>query len=520
MKISDYNVINENKDSDMKAINVKSVIVFSSLFLLQCNNVTEKDNLSILKSTSSGFTKITGFIYNRNVYPNTKDITINVSHISGKYRVTQIKTPINDDGTFYFEIDLARPQDVTMQPYLDILYLLPGDSLHIEIDFKNLPDVRLSGGKSVEINQDFFKYFDATGYRTTGYRGVGTDCAMNCSWDEIMEKLEEERNNYRDKQQEFLQKTCVCDEVVFLTEAMIEMDYYRSLVHTMWQHGGFHGKKAIDKEILMKELNEIAAKYFNAGLYSNVHFEFISSAYMTAVVFITKPSTSTDTIFDYENWVKEVAETDIIRDFMFTIMAGGALLHRDLDFFETISAHVNNEYLLDRLMQEYRTVRANMVNPENISSSILDNPKDFTNNVSFYDKNLLAKIISPNYGKVQIINISAAWCAPCKPVLELLAALQKEYTGKGVSFSFICISGDNKETREMYRVRGIDDALVHFTTNDEYHFLAKTFSPIGFPYGILVNRKSVIVEYGTHVRPEMMLREKINLLLEQDKLIK
>jgi hypothetical protein len=43
---------------------------------------------------------------------------------------------------------------------------------------------------------------------------------------------------------------------------------------------------------------------------------------------------------------------------------------------------------------------------------------------------------------------------------------------------------------------------------------------MAFPYGILVNRKGVIVDYGTHVRPAEMLSEKINLLLVQDNLIK
>ena len=167
----------------MKDINIKSVILFSCLLLLQCNYVTDKDSLSMFKSTSSGFTKITGHIQNRNVYPKTKDIMINVSHVSGEDRVTQIKSPIKDDGTFYFEIDLARPQDVTMEPYLDFLYLAPGDSLHIEIDFENLTDVRLSGGFSAEINHDFYTYFDATGYRTSHYNfGVSTDCEINCSW--------------------------------------------------------------------------------------------------------------------------------------------------------------------------------------------------------------------------------------------------------------------------------------------------------------------------------------------------
>ena len=460
----------------MKTIHFKSVILFSSLFLLQCNNETEKHNLSILESASSGFTIITGYINNRDVYPNTKDIIINVSHISGQDRVTQIKSPINDDGTFYFEIDLARPQDVTMQPYLDFLYLLPGDSLHIEVDFKKPMQAQISGGKSAEINRDFYKYFNATFYRTTNYRGVGTDCAMNCSWDEIMKKMEEERNDYRNKRQAFLQEANVCDEVVFLTEAMIELDYYRCLVHTMWRHGGFHGKEAIDKEVLMNELNEVATKYFNNGLFSNSHFAFISSAYMNAAGFITQPSTDTN----FENWIKEVAKTDIIRDFMFTVMAGSALVQRELDYFEKYSEHVNNEYLLDRLMQEYRTVRANMNNPENISSSIIGNPKDFTDNISLEDKNLLAKIIAPNYGKVHVINIGAAWCAPCKPVLEQLVTLKKEHSEKDVCVSFICISGDNEGTRAMYREKGIDDTSVYFTSNDEYHFFSKNFFTLRF----------------------------------------
>ena len=507
-----------------RTINVqikKSVMLglfaFASLFLMQCNNETEKDGFSLLKDVSSGFTKVTGHIQNRDVYPNTKDIIINISHVSGQDRVTQVKSPIQDDGTFNFEIDLARPQDVTMLPYLDFLYLVPGDSLHIEMDFGNLQDIRLSGGKSAEINHDFFKYFDATGFRTTyfNYRGVGTDCEMNCSWAEIREKMDEERNIYRDRRQTFLQKTDVCDEVVFLTEAMIELDYYRAFVGII-MHRDLLYKEVMDKETMVNELNEVAVKYFNSDYYSNTHFKFIASAYIPAARLVTQPDTETDMI----DWTQEVAKTDTIKDFMFTVQAGNALLRKDLETFETFSRQVNHDYLLDRLLQEYKIVRTNMINPENISSYILGNPKDFTDHISFDKKNLLTEIVAPNYGKVQIINMSTSWCAPCRHVLDQLVSLRDEFAGKEVCFSFICLSGDTEEAREIYRIRGIDDASVYFTTNEEFTFLANTFSPIVFPYGLLVNRKGVLVDYGTHVRPENMLREKINLLLKQDNLVK
>jgi thiol-disulfide isomerase/thioredoxin len=343
---------------------------------------------------------------------------------------------------------------------------------------------------------------------------VGTDCEINCSWTEIRKQLDEQRNNNRDRRQAFLQKTNVCDEVVFLTEAMIELDYYNAFLGSVGRRERLFGKETMDKEVLMNELNEAADKYFNSGLYSDTHFRFIAAAYIPAARFFTQMFDDIDLV----DWTNEIAKTDVIKDFMFTVQAGYALIRKDLDNFEKYSIHVNNEYLLDRLMQEYKITRTKMENPENISAYVLGSPVDFT--TFSIEQNVIGKTNAPNYGKVQVINIGASWCGPCKPVLEQFAALDKEYAGMNVCFSFICITPDNLETRIMYRERGINDATVHFTTKDEYEFLVKMFSPMGLPYGILLNRKGVVVDWGTHVRPSENLREKINLLLKQDKLIK
>ena len=494
----------------MKAKNSKTtkehiirLFIISCLFLMQCNRVVENDNLSVLRSTSSGVAIISGQIHNIDAYPMTKDITINVSHVSGKDRVTEIKSAIKEDNTFYFAIDLARPQDVTMEPYLDFLYLVPGDSLHIEFDFKNLSNVRFSGGKSAAINNDFFKYFDATGYRTTGksYQSVKTDCEINCSWVEIVKRLNNERNNIRKRREKFMINNKAYEEVLFLTEAMIQLDYYRTLVGIILNREHRWNKETMDKEKMMNELNEVVTNYFHSDLYSNSHFKFATS-YIMAARLATKP----DNKSDFADWVKEVAITDTIRDFMFAVQAANALLQKDLDDFEKYSVHINHEYLLDRLTREYVTVRANL--------------RDFTGNISLENKNFLTEIIAKNDGKVHIIDTYASWCAPCKEVVKQLAALKKEYDGKDVSISFICITPDNETTRDFFSANGFDDSSVYFIVNDEYYKLASIFAPISFPYGILLNREGVIVDHGSHVRPENKLREKIDLLLIQDKLIK
>ncbi|MDH6343039.1 thiol-disulfide isomerase/thioredoxin [Parabacteroides sp. PFB2-12] len=501
----------------MRELGIKSVVVLFSLLLLQCKSESNDTTHLSVEGLSNKSTIITGNIQNRHVYPDTKDITIDVSQVSGEARIFQIKAPINDDGTFSFEIDLARPQDLSMPPYLDFLWLIPGDSLHVEIDFNNLLDVRLSGGKSAEVNRDFFKYFDATAYRNAhyNYRGVGTDCEINCSWSEIREKLDEERRLYRDRRQAFLQENSVCDEVVSLTEAMIELDYYRSLFGSWSRRQIVYGKETMSEEALMNELNDVAVTYFHSDLYANTHFHFIV-ALLSATGYIAAPETDAD----FVDLVKKTAKTDVIKDFMFTVLAAYSLVQKDLDGFEKYSVHVDNDYLLDRLMQEYRMTRIKMENPEDISSYLLGRPKDFTNTMSLDYKNLLDQTIAPNHGKVQIINISASWCAPCKVVLGELVKLMEDYGDEDLNVSFICITPDNSATRAIYWEKGIHDSRIHFATDDEYQFLATTFSPMSFPYGILVNRKGVIVDYGTHVRPSKMLREKIDLLLEQDKLVK
>jgi len=268
---------------------------------------------------------------------------------------------------------------------------------------------------------------------------------------------------------------------------------------------------------MMTELDEVAAKYFNSKLYSHSHFKFITSVY-TGVAMDLKPLSPDNNFVD---WTKDIAKTDTIRDFMLTTKAGSALLNKDLENFEEISSNVKNEYLHDRLMHEYRVVWEKMVNPENISASITGVPKDFVQNISLDNKNIIAKNINPNKGKVQVINISASWCSPCKEVLNQAKLLEDEYAGKDVSFSFISVTPDTKETREMYLKRGIADTTIYFSSKEETTFLMKTFSPMGFPYGILVNRKGVVVDYGPHIRPgTQLLRDKINLLLEQDNLIK
>ena len=80
---------------------------------------------------------ITGHILNRDVYPNRTEIQITLPFFD---RVAQKMTsPVWEDDTFAFEFLPYAPRSISMPPFVDHLLVCPGDSLHIELDFADLP---------------------------------------------------------------------------------------------------------------------------------------------------------------------------------------------------------------------------------------------------------------------------------------------------------------------------------------------------------------------------------------------
>ena len=318
----------------------------------------------------------------------------------------------------------------------------------------------------------------------------------------MVERLNEQRDDLRQRRETFLQNNNIYAEVVFLTEAMIELEYYRVLANAALQRARLN-EETIDNNLLISKLNDAADRFFHSGIYSNAHFVFIGT-YISAAIFATEPPNSLE---HFASLIKDIAVNDVIKDFMLAVEAGHTLLQNDLESFRIFASHINHNYLLDRVMHEYQATRMRMLYPELISSHILR-----------YD-NFLTNIVASAIGNVHVINIAASWCAPCKPVLTDLAQMMIEYADSDVSFSFISIT-DDEESRIMYEERGIPLSLAHFANREEELFLTRTFSPFGLPLGILVNRNGVIVDFGRHVRPEMGLEENIELLLRQDNLVR
>ena len=374
-------------------------LVLAVLLFCQCGKSTNKDDLESdisFNEASGKRVQITGMIHHRDIYPHTKEVKINIPQASGG-RCTQVITvPISDEGTFHFDFELAQPQDVRMETYLDFLYLKPGDSIHIELDFQDLTNAKLSGKptNTAAINHQFCKYFESTFYRKSDY-SIGTDCSLNCSVEEIVDKLNEKRKDNHTQRNLFLQKNKVQDEVKTLTESMIDLDYYVELIQIM-QTRGAKNKSIIDPKLLMEELNEQVAKHFGSGLYSDSHFDFIVSAYLLTLQENNDFETDEKTI----DWIKRTIPNDTIKNFAFTTIASSALRMKDLDFFQDLYVEIDQEYLLERLMGEYQLIWFGMNNPEFISAGIMEKLNDFTFSSLDETANPLTKFVEQKQGKL------------------------------------------------------------------------------------------------------------------------
>jgi thiol-disulfide isomerase/thioredoxin len=302
----------------------------------------------------------------------------------------------------------------------------------------------------------------------------------------------------------------VDEEVAFQTEAMIELDYYNALTQAMGVRKYLNGE-IIPPDTLMDEINRNAVGYFSRDRYSNVHVQFINKSYLPLMYWMY------DREIPFADRVKMTAGNDTVGNFVLAAAASSALEGKNLNLFEELYQQVTVDYLSERLMDEYQTVLNGMRNPEPVSAAITGKPVDISSAVAT-SENLMAATIAPGKGKVHVIDIWVTWCRPCVEELAEYRKLADEYAGREVTFSFLSVGSDADKSNRILAEKGLGMFPNHVCTEEERIFLSNTFSPIAYPYGILVNRKGIIVDYGSGVRPAT-LREKIDLLLKQDYLI-
>ena len=127
----------------MKRI-IRTLILASGILCYSCSQNPSTDSTDFVFSTENVegdeayYSKpavIIGHIANRNVYPNTKDISITIPFYD---RVDTKQTSGIYEDRFAFSLVPYAPRTISMEPFVEHMMVCPGDSLHVELDFAEL----------------------------------------------------------------------------------------------------------------------------------------------------------------------------------------------------------------------------------------------------------------------------------------------------------------------------------------------------------------------------------------------
>ena len=166
---------------------------------------------------------ITGKVLNREFYPQEKELTLIIPFF--RDMENQYRTPIQEDGSFYFTFPVyAKIREVSIRNYAEHLYVHPGDSIHLEIDFKDMFHPKVTGDAE-KLNQEILAFTESGYYYMRDY-GIRHDLSV----EDFEAELKKEYNTRLERRAEYLQKYNPMQDVVMFTEELLKQDYYYTIL--------------------------------------------------------------------------------------------------------------------------------------------------------------------------------------------------------------------------------------------------------------------------------------------------
>lgn len=441
---------------------------------------------------------IMGRVLNRDVYPQEKELTLIIpffSEMENKYR-----TPIQEDGSFSFRFPVyAKIREVSIRNYAEHLYVHPGDSLHVEIDFKDMFHPQITGNAE-KLNQEISAFTESAYYYIRDYT-IGYE--LNFKDFEV--ELKKEHNLRLERRNEYMQKYKPMQDVALFTEELLKQDYYYALLLYATQRQ-YKTSKELDRyRSLLPEIN----KLYEKGIFSARLFDVADEAESYVSYGIALKNKKVPTIEEIMSAIGENA----LNQYLYT-----KLVANSLSFNDTLSYSVKRTQFDSIVKMPH--LRAQVAQMYVQTKSFLENPKPVSDHLlygTFHEDSKLKTPLShmePIYtmlekdqGKVIYIEFWARWCPPCLREMEPLKELRSKYSTKDLIICTICTGRSKKEWEECLeeysmRGRGIEClfALDYFG-EENFQKIKKQLNINGVPYYILINRKGQIMDYGTAARP-------------------
>lgn len=447
---------------------------------------------------------VQGRILNRGIYPNEKELELVLVSFNAKQE-TVYKASIREDDTFSFNVPLCEAVcEFSLRNYAPRLYLAPGDSLYLQIDFNDLlhPVVK---GTSAALNQGMLAFAEG-GFYQSDYVYMDD---VNSSVEVFEKAVQKEYALRKQKREEFLERYRPTSDVAELTERLLLADYYAERFrYTQQRIRRLYGQKQVDWqketaacEALMPEVDALLAD------------KIITSAHFRLVCDLTfylryRRAAAGDLDFTGKDLVDE-QKGNRVAQFLLADLLGTSLAVNDTVAWDSVrreyDALVQVPVLRHSLDLLYRRTADYLRRPEVFSRYLLHGDADTPEAEQYMAP--LRSLIDRHRGKVLYIDFWGVFCPPCLAEMEPLKKLRARYSTDDVAMVSLCVSGkrtDYERILQRFSLKKTALECLHwedFAGRDVLQKMSKHLGQDGIPFFLLVNKEGVIVNYGSAIRP-------------------
>lgn len=448
---------------------------------------------------------VQGRILNREVYPNEKELQLVLVSFTPSQE-TVYKAPVREDGTFSFSVPLCGAVcEFSLRNYAPRLYLAPGDSLRLQIDFKDLfhPVVE---GTSATLNQGMLAFTEGGFYRPDY---VYMD-DVGSSAEAFGQAVQAEYALRQQKREEFLERYHPTVEVAELTERLLRADYYAERFRYAQQRiRRLYGQKQVDWqkemaacEALMPEVDALLAD----KIITSAHFRLM---YQLKFYLRYRRAVAGDLDFTGKDLVDE-QQGNRVAQFLLADLLGASLAANDTVAMDSArqeyDALVQVPVLRHSLSLLYRRTADYLRRPEAFSRYLLHGDADTPEAEQYMAP--LRSLIDKHRGKVLYIDFWGVFCPPCLAEMEPLKQLRARYdTDEVAMVSLLCVSGKRADYERILQRFSLKETALEclywedFATREVLQKMSNHLGQDRVPYFLLVNKEGVIVNYGSALRP-------------------
>jgi thiol-disulfide isomerase/thioredoxin len=318
-------------------------------------------------------------------------------------------------------------------------------------------------------------------------------------------------------------------EVQVWAKTYIEQDYYdalswypsdhlraNKLKRNEWSVPDSYYDTLLSRLPIKKEM--FISGYALSGFINRFHYDYSrrhiwneeqNQQYKTPEGYTVAPTEISDSLTIY-GIIKYTPDT-LLRQMILTEFFRQQFDKSKLTLFEKykhiVDKYIKEPFLIEPLVESYYQIKDRIENPEVATNAYLKKLETSSAN------QIIDSILNKNEGKVVYLDCWATWCSPCKAEMPRSKKLMEEMKDRNVAFVFLCI--DSEEKLWKANLAEFQIGGQHYYLNKEQSTdLRKAFEVSGIPHYFLINKEGVIVEKGSHLRPNGV-KEKIENLLEE-----